>query len=232
LEKILFKKKEIMGKILVGFTGRAGAGKTSICKMISHGARKSKKISTKELAFATPLKKVVGKIFDWSPARIEHGKGEIDKKWSEIFKTEVTPRSMLQKIGMAFRTEVDPDFWVKLIQNEVAKISDKGSKDVVVLFSDVRFPNEVDFIKSQGGILVKVLRPGELIPADHPSEKYWNEFEADLIWHNNLSLEDQKNQLKGDEDPKFLEVASASFKSAADFCRVLRGAFNSSLASI
>lgn len=77
------------------------------------------------------------------------------------------PRTFLQWWGTNYRRAQDPDYWVK----RMAEVLDKAPPEVG-LITDVRFPNEADFIKSRGGYLVKCVRttkPDVAVPA-HDSE--------------------------------------------------------------
>ena len=78
---------------------------------------------------------------------------------------------LLQKIGMA-RREQDPDYWVKKAFTSIPK----GTN--LVIFTDVRFKNEAERIKAEGGHLIEVVRLNQDgtryyamdRPKDHPSE--------------------------------------------------------------
>jgi dephospho-CoA kinase len=69
-------------------------------------------------------------------------------------------RRLLQDIGMAMR-RFDENFWIHKAQNSM-----KGGPCV---FTDVRFANEADFIRAEGGIIVRVVREGLEI-GEHESE--------------------------------------------------------------
>ncbi len=79
---------------------------------------------------------------------------------------------LLQFWGTEFRRAQDPDYWVKKTFANIPKNAD------IVMITDVRFPNEADAVKQQGGYTVNVQRlrdDGQLYyssdrPADHISE--------------------------------------------------------------
>lgn len=77
-------------------------------------------------------------------------------------------RAMLQHYGTEYRRASDPDYWVKRFAEELVYRSPD-----VALVTDVRFPNEADFIKAQGGVLVKVTRttPPDVAVPEHESER-------------------------------------------------------------
>ena len=80
---------------------------------------------------------------------------------------EPKPRSLLQWWGTDYRRAKDPDYWVKKLRKTLEE-----HKPEVALISDVRFPNEVDFIHSLGGYVVKCVRTGtpDVAVHEHPSE--------------------------------------------------------------
>jgi hypothetical protein len=69
-------------------------------------------------------------------------------------------RRLLQDIGMAMRT-YDAQHWI-----DHARGAMRGRPCV---FTDVRFTNEADFIRAEGGIIVRVIREG-LNVGEHESE--------------------------------------------------------------
>lgn len=60
---------------------------------------------------------------------------------------------LLQRIGVDYRDVKGPDVWVKAVY---AKILD--AKPRLAIITDVRFPNEMAFVKALGGATVKVTR--------------------------------------------------------------------------
>lgn len=84
-------------------------------------------------------------------------KNNIQHRDVYVEKNEKT-RSMLQKEGTEHGREVHgKDVWINYYKSWTRVFLDRGV-DVIVT-SDVRFKNEVDFIKSNNGIVVKVEAP-------------------------------------------------------------------------
>jgi hypothetical protein len=61
-------------------------------------------------------------------------------------------RGSLQKVGQGLRNS-NPDVWVDAVRPEVDESLSLGN---VVVFDDLRYPNEFDYIKNLGGLLVKL----------------------------------------------------------------------------
>lgn len=80
---------------------------------------------------------------------------------------------LLQNVGMQYRQNLGPDVWVRSVD---AKI--RASLPSIAVITDVRFPNEFDYVKRMGGVCWKIerrLKDGSLYvdpsrPSDHPSE--------------------------------------------------------------
>lgn len=66
----------------------------------------------------------------------------------------VTPRYALQELG-AIGRGIHEDIWISCLLN---RINESEINRVVV--SDLRFSNEIDAIRSRGGVICKVSRPG------------------------------------------------------------------------
>jgi hypothetical protein len=87
------------------------------------------------VAFADPIKMLAVQHFGWNGVKDERG------------------RKLLQDIGMAGRA-YDPDNWIRHMRwrNPI-----RYGKPAII--TDVRFENEAQWIRRQGGKLVKIVRP-------------------------------------------------------------------------
>lgn len=82
------------------------------------------------------------------------------------------------------------DYWLKIFLNSV-----QGVDKVVV--TDMRFPNEREFVASLGGILVRVRRPTG-VAATHASEKsLGDDVEYSLVIENVGTIEELQDKLEG-----------------------------------
>ena len=141
------------------------------------------------------------------PLRIYSSREEAEKD-VQIFKggkveiLKMTPRLLLQIIGTeCIRDKVHPNAWVNAL---FADYKSGGfvnvSKNVGVLgnfpnwiITDMRFPNELEAVKSRGGITIRVSRTGIHTPKIedlHPSETALDNCEFDYHIDNNSSIED------------------------------------------
>jgi hypothetical protein len=82
----------------------------------------------------------------------------------------VKDAKVLQEVGTdLFRARVDPDIWIKCLKYQIQE-----EQPEVALITDMRFPNELEWITKSGGITVlvnRVLDDGtQYIAADRPSD--------------------------------------------------------------
>ena len=96
-------------------------------------------------------------------------------------------RALLQDLGMAARKH-DPYHWIAYVERWT------GHKNHVA-YTDVRFQNEADYIRSKGGIIVRIVRPG-IIAQNHESELKQSEIAADIEIVNGGTIEDLHNKIR------------------------------------
>lgn len=139
--------------MIIGTIGFIGSGKGTVADILVE-----KKGFTK-LAFADAVKDATAAIFGWPRALLEGDTEESrifretrDEWWSEKTGKYITPRYMLQIMGTeAGRDVFHPDLWILSLEKKLAMYQN-------VVISDVRFPNEIDFIQRMGGFVVRVKR--------------------------------------------------------------------------
>jgi hypothetical protein len=101
--------------------------------------------------------------------------------------TAVTVRRILQWWGTEYRRAQDPDYWTKAWAR---KISQYDPNTTHILIDDVRFINELNSIKEQGGLIVKIERPGFNGANNHASETALDHYrDWDAVILNDGTLE-------------------------------------------
>jgi hypothetical protein len=132
---------------VIGLTGFAGSGKSTIAKYLvkDHGYTL--------LSFAGPLKKMlrtldpyivpspIAGIGDDTPLRLSDLLAVMDEGKIKTSSAGVEYRRLLQTLGTDCIRSVEPDFWVNAA---VAQMTDPNGNYV---FDDVRFPNEAEVIR-------------------------------------------------------------------------------------
>lgn len=125
------------GQIIAIASPKPGCGKSTLAQaLVVHGWT--------VLPFAATLKAAVTAMVTSTGGHVPDDKTEVIPGVGQSFRT------LCQVMGVAFR-ELDPDFWVKIWQARAATFLRHGGKVVV---DDLRFPNELEAIRSMGGQLV------------------------------------------------------------------------------
>jgi hypothetical protein len=140
--------------MIIGTIGFIGSGKGTVGDILvsDHNFQK--------VAFADALKDAVSVIFGWPRDLLEGDTDEsrkfretFDTFWSDRLEDDITPRYVLQKFGTeAARNSFHDKIWIYALEKRLANIKSN------IVVSDVRFPNEIDFIRSIGGKIVWVKR--------------------------------------------------------------------------
>ncbi len=87
--------------------------------------------------------------------------------------TSVTVRRILQWWGTEYRREQDPDYWTKAW---AAKVESYDLEKTHILVDDIRFMNELETLRAEGGLIVKIVRPGFNGAGNHASETSLDNF--------------------------------------------------------
>ncbi len=132
---------------IYGFTGIVKAGKDTASLALA---------STKEnvhiTAFAYPLKEACKILYNFTDDQLHNDiiKEVVDERYGK------SPRQILQWFGTdVIRNQIGKDFFIYNMNERIKK-----SKADCIIISDVRFDNEAEYIKSLGGKVIKIVRPG------------------------------------------------------------------------
>lgn len=174
---------------LIGIVGKKGAGKDTTADYIV------RRYGFVKRAYAAPLKEACKALFSFTESQLEDPieKETIDKRWGK------TPREAMQWLGTdVVRQSLGSDFWIRHMGFYVEK--DSGVRLVI---PDVRFPNEADWIRKNGGVLIRVVRPDSSPTDMHASEIEQDNIETDLTIQN--TSEDVDAFYRNTLDPLFDE---------------------------
>jgi len=200
-------------KLIVGLVGFKSSGKDTVAStLIKHH-------NFVRDSFAAPLKDSCAQIFNW-PRELLEGDTEESRNWREQVdswwskKLEIpnfTPRLAMQLVGTnAIRNHFHSDIWLLSVLDRM----ENGENNRIVI-TDNRFRNEINLIRSKGGLVVRVRRArdpewfdtavaannGNKIAMQemerigiHASEWDWIGMEPDAIIENNGTLKDLELQ--------------------------------------
>lgn len=183
--------------MIIGISGRIGSGKDTLAQFIQEldPSWEIKKFAGKLKQIASLLTGVPVKAFE-----------------SQSFKKEIMPavwggmtyREFLQKLGTdAIRDALHPNTWVNALFADY-KLIPRGGDDQSApfvsypnwLITDVRFINEAEAVRRNGGVMVRLKR-NELPAAGlHPSETSLDDYDFDLVIDNTGDLDKLKRAAK------------------------------------
>lgn len=150
---------------LIGLTGKAGAGKDTLASLILEHTTGTTR------SFAAPLKKAAREIFGLTDEQMTDRvlKEQVIPYWGK------SPRQLLQRLGTeGIRDVFGGDTWVKNADLRLQALERAEScEDLpveVVIWTDVRFAEEAEWIRANGGIVIHVHRPGIAAVSEHSSE--------------------------------------------------------------
>jgi hypothetical protein len=177
---------------LVGFTGRAGAGKDTAADFVA------KAYGFRRHAFADPMKAGLNAMFGWSPLNWQ------DRAWKEAPNEALggfSPRFLAQTLGTEWgRQTVHSNLWVWLAEQRWQRLNADNAATFGPLpgmaVSDVRFANEAYWIKTRGGAVIEIARPDAAPVSAHASEAGVPRELIDHVVLNDGSIEDLFEKLR------------------------------------
>lgn len=168
--------------MIFGLTGRAGAGKDTVARFLAeYGVIPCK--------LATPLYDMVSAM---TGLPVDHLMDRCVKE-QPIPGIGKSPRQLLQSIGTDWgRKFVGDDVWIRSLDARTRAIRCQGYSIVI---TDVRFDNEAQWVRQQGGAVWEVVRPhhdtgcvGEAV--HHASESGIDPLLVDRVIANDGNLDD------------------------------------------
>jgi hypothetical protein len=138
--------------MIIGLLGFIGSGKGTAGDILVEN-------DFTALSFAGSLKDAVSSIFNWNRALLEGDTKEsrvfretVDDFWSVKFNKPITPRYILQYFGTEVcRNNLLDGIWVDSLERKIQQHNN-------VVITDVRFKNEIDFLKSIGAVFIQIDR--------------------------------------------------------------------------
>ena len=170
-------------KLMIGIAGKKRSGKDTVANYLVNGYRGFSKES-----FAEPIRNFVCQILGITLPELELCKEIPQPKFGDV-----TPRHMMQTLGTEWgRKMVDDQLWMKAL---AARTSYKER----IAICDVRFENECEWIRQQGGWIIHLRRPETDSAGDeHESEKTLDVklTRGDLVVINQGTYEDLEKNVK------------------------------------
>lgn len=164
---------------IISFTGRAGSGKDTAAAMLLELLDARYNQHAIRLAFAGPLRACIRLMV---AADERHYLTDRTLKEQPIPSLGCSYRELAQTLGDWGR-ERTPDYWVRILANSVAVWNSH-----VAVITDVRYPNEAEWIAANEGVLIRIDRPGIGGVREHSSESHVDQLRADFTILNTGTL--------------------------------------------
>lgn len=170
-----------MTNFILGLHGLKRSGKDTFANEFVGMMKENHKQSWAIDSFADPLRKLGLAMFGITEENRE----------TEIDGIGKTGRQFLQIVGTEVGRQFHPDTWVRSFDY-------RTSKHPRVICTDVRFNNEAEYIRANGGMIVHVIRPQGIAQKDvHASESGIHTRYIDYTLMNWGTLEDWRQQVRG-----------------------------------
>ena len=164
--------------MLIGISGKAGAGKDTLGKYLCD------EYKCVHYYFAKPLKEGAKVMFALSDDQIANKEVPVEP-WG------ISPRKIYQLLGTEVGRGIDVNVWVKNAEMFVRK-----NPGFTVVITDVRFDNEAAWIHNRGGVVINIVRDQDDIKENkHSSEGGLKSSDIDLTIYNNGTIEDMCNEV-------------------------------------
>jgi len=199
--------------MIIGFAGKAASGKTTAAKQMAPLLGENAQIIPMAMVLRDEVEQFLRQIGAEQFVPLVYGSQEdkvtpfaIDSakaktacpQWQHFIdehadiqekpdETAVTVRRLLQWWGTEYRRSQDPDYWTKAWDRKIHQY-DLATTDILV--DDIRFANELETLKADGGLIVKIERPGFNGAGNHASETSLDNYtDWDYTLHNDGTLE-------------------------------------------
>lgn len=167
--------------LIIGLTGYAGSGKDTVRAILEE------RHDFDGIAFADSIRDMLAALFDTCGVKPDW-MTDRNLKEEPIPEFGVSYRQMAQELGTGWGRALHQDFWLKIAAAKIAMYRQYNSPGVVI--SDCRFPNEAEWIKAQGGVIWKIIRPGVEPVRAHASEDLIATLPYDYVIDNHGAIED------------------------------------------
>jgi hypothetical protein len=177
-----------MPNYIVGFSGIKRSGKNTVAGMFANMCPTTVFQRVMFLGFADAVKEEAANYL------------RVDVPWINDRKNDIPEiRSLLQRIGQEGR-ELSNTKWIDVASKKIEtfnKLAPPVKTNQLILITDVRYPNEAEWIHKQGGWVVIVERKGLDNNDPHPSETEVSKIRADFrIANNGTYMPDLQREVK------------------------------------
>lgn len=143
---------------IIGIAGKARSGKNTAADLISEV------YDCVQYSFAAPIKQMVQVGLGLTASQTDGSLKEDGTIYGR------TPRQIMQTLGTEWgRQLVNPDIWLITAENW-CRAMNAELPDTAIIITDVRFDNEAEWVRKQGGVIIHVRRDTSAKVPEHASE--------------------------------------------------------------
>lgn len=138
--------------IIIGMAGHAGAGKDVAARYLVS------RYGFVQAAYADPIRDMAALLFEQigvPDAYLRH-RAMKERPLPEL---GFSPRALMQVLGTEVGRSLSADLWVRHLELRLGLQPHGGPVHDRIVISDVRFPNEVAWLRAKGGKVVRLTRP-------------------------------------------------------------------------
>lgn len=158
---------------IISFSGKLQSGKTTAAKMLEDALVKEG-YRVGRFSFAKALKDEIWENFLKSY--------NVPREHLDLPEFKESYRALLTWFGTDFMRAIDPDHWVKKVEEHLNFLALTNQYDFVI-GDDTRFKNEYKMLNDRGALMLRMTRDN-IKTTDHPSETDLDDFSFDL-WITN-----------------------------------------------
>lgn len=163
--------------MIIGLSGYARSGKDTVAELLVLNYQ------FKRRAFAEGIREA---LFALNPILNDGSRLNeiVDMYGWEIAKAKTEVRRLMQVMGTEVgRKLIGEDVWVMRLFNQI-------NTDERTVIPDVRFPNEANMIKKNGGEIWRINRHNHSAVNDHISEHAMDNYMVDRVIYNDGTIDD------------------------------------------
>lgn len=161
--------------IILGLSGKRGSGKDALSKKLIP-------LGWERWSFADELKRKIREEFGLTIEQTDGDLKEVPTQYINEQGKALTPRDIMTLCGAYYRA-IDPLYWVKVVFKRLNETPVIGVKKIVI--TDVRFPNEVAYLKERNAKIIRINRPQELniykVPITDHTETQLDTYNFDYV---------------------------------------------------
>lgn len=196
--------------MIIGIAGRAGAGKDTAAIQLERAAL-ARGVPTMRISFMEPVRAML-RAMGVPPAFM----------FERALKEQPVPgmgrsyRQLAQSLGSEWGRElVDRELWMNVARRRIHDEARMVTPHQLIAFvSDVRLHEEAVWVRSQGGVLLRITRPDAEPVAAHSTEDQAEALDIDFDLLNDSTREDFEGRVRALARDIFALVADRSASMA------------------